>query len=273
MKTIALLTDFGLTDNFVGVMKGVILKINPCPVRKSLISNGAWVRMVDITHEVLRHDITQAAFLLKSSYEYFPKGTIFLVVVDPGVGSRRRAIIIRSKDYFFVGPDNGVLSLAAKADGIKEIVTIENKSYFLKPISDTFQGRDIFAPTAAYLAQGKRLKSFGRALKTIKQLNIASPKISKNILKGEVIYIDRFGNLVTNINPALFRRFTRNERFKIGIKGATINSIGSSYQAVSPGKPLAIFGSFNFLEISVNKGMAKKYFRAKKGLAINVLLV
>lgn len=260
MKTIALLTDFGLSDNFAGVMKGVILKIN------------SRARLVDITHEVLAHDIAGAAFLLKGSYKYFPKGTIFLVVVDPGVGSKRRPIIIRSRNYLFVGPDNGVLEPAACADGIREIVAIENKRYFLKPVSGTFHGRDVFAPVAAYLSKGKKPGLFGRPLNSVKQSGIPLPEVSKGILKGEVVYIDRFGNLVTNIDEALFKRFRRNRSFKIKIKDTKIDSLAGSYQAVRPGKPLAIFGSFGFLEISVNKGRAGKYFRAERGLAVEVML-
>lgn len=258
MKTIAILTDFGLSDNFVGVIKGVILKINPR------------VRLVDISHEICAHDTFQAAFLLKSSYRYFPKGTIFLVVVDPGVGSKRYPIIIRTKNYLFVGPDNGCLSLAACADGIEKIVVIENERYFLKPISFTFHGRDIFAPTAAHLSKGRDLNLFGRAVNSIKQLCIARPRVNKNILKGEIIYIDKFGNLITNIEEDLFRHFIRNKKFRILIKNTEIDSVVCSYQKVKPGEPLAIFGSFGFLEISINRGNARKFFLAKKGLAVSV---
>jgi hypothetical protein len=261
MQTIAILTDFGLDDNFVGVMKGVILKINPR------------ARIVDISHNVAFHDIAQAAFLLRSSYRYFPHQTIFLVVVDPGVGSKRAAIIIRSKNYFFVGPDNGVLSLAAYVDGIRKIVKIKNKRYFLKPFSSTFHGRDVFAPIAAYLSKGVSLDSFGQTLNSITQIDISLPRISKNILHGRIIYIDRFGNLITNIEKDLFKHFTEDKQFIIKIKRENINSIVSSYQAVEPAKPLAIFGSFGFLEISINKGNAKKYFRAKRDLPIDVQLI
>lgn len=258
MKTIALLTDFGTSDNFIGVMKGVILSINPR------------LNLVDISHNIRPQDISSAAFLLKSSYRYFPKRTIFLVVVDPGVGSKRSPIIIRSKNYFFVGPDNGVLGLAAKEDGVKEIIVIENKRYFLKPVSDTFHGRDIFAPVAAYLSKGRRCTLFGRTLNSIKELNIPEPRTGRDLLTGEIIHIDRFGNLVTNIDKNLFKRFTQNKRFKIKIKNRELDSTVRSYQAVKPGKPMAIFGSFGFLEISVNCGSAKRSLNAKKGTAVSV---
>lgn len=260
MKTVALLTDFGLSDNFVGVIKGVILKINPK------------LSLVDISHQVSPHDIVQAAFLLRNSYKYFPQGTIFLAVVDPGVGSKQHPIIIRSKNYFFVGPNNGCLSLAAEEDGIRKIVAIENKRYFLKPISHTFHGRDIFAPAAGHLSCQRRLNSFGETLSVIKHLDIAKPKASKGILKGEVVYIDRFGNLVTNIGEALFRRTTRNKRFKIKIKDIEIGSVVSSYQAVQEGKPLAIFGSFGLLEISLNKASAKRLLGVAKGDSVKIFV-
>jgi hypothetical protein len=261
MQTIAILTDFGLDDNFVGVMKGVIIKINPR------------VRIVDISHNIAFHDIAQAAFLLRTSYKYFPSQTIFLVVVDPGVGSKRAAIIVRSKNYFFVGPDNGVLSLAAYADGIRKVVKIKNERYYLKPYSNTFHGRDIFAPTAAYLAKGVSIDSFGSKLNSITKIDISLPKIRKNILQGKIIYIDRFGNLITNITEELFKHFTKDKQFIIKINKENIKSIVNSYQAVEPAKPLAIFGSFGFLEISLNKGNAKKYFRAKRNLAIDIQLI
>jgi hypothetical protein len=260
MKTVALMTDFGLSDNFVGVMKGVILTINP------------QVTLVDISHDIKPQDVISAAFLLKTSYRYFPKGTIFLVVVDPTVGSTRKPIIIQCRNYFFVGPDNGVLSLAAIEDGIRRIVLIENKRYFLKPPSDTFHGRDIFAPASAYLSKDKLLHIFGRTLDSIKTLNISAPKISKNILKSEIVYIDRFGNLVSGIDKVSFVRFTQNKKFKIKIKGVELNSVVKSYQAVKSGKPLAIFGSFGFLEISVSRSSAQRYLNAKKGTAISIII-
>lgn len=261
MKTIALLTDFGLSDNFVGVIKGVILRINPR------------VRLVDISHAVTAHDIPQAAFLLKSSYRYFPEGTVFLVVVDPGVGAKRRPLIIRSRNYLFVGPDNGCLSPAAAKDGIKRIIAIENKRYFLQPLSHTFHGRDIFAPVAAQLARGKNLRLFGRPLKSIRQLELPQPEIRKNTLRGEIIYIDRFGNLVTNIEQSLFKRFTRDKRFKIRIKDSSIDNVVSSYQAAKPGAPLAVFGGFGNLEISLNQGSAEKSLRANRGLAVDIRII
>jgi len=258
-KTIALLTDFGLDDNFVGVMKGVILNINPN------------VNLVDISHSIKPHDIFEAAFLLKGTFKYFSKGTIFLVVIDPGVGTERKPIIVRTKSYFFIGPDNGVLSLAAEEDGIKHVIEIKNKRYFLKPVSTTFHGRDIFAPAAAHISKGKTPTSLGKLQGNMKRLNIPETLLDKNTLKGRIIHIDRFGNLITNIKRDLFTQFSRNRKFKIRIRNKSINRISQSYQAVKPGYPLAIFGSLDYLEISVNRKSAKDYFSAKKGTGIDVI--
>lgn len=244
MSIITLLTDFGLEDNFVGVMKGVILGINPV------------ARIVDITHNVRPQDIMSAAFLLKGSYRFFPKGTIHLVVVDPGVGSKRKAIIVKTMDYYFVGPDNGVLSIALSE--IEKIINITNEKYFLKSVSNTFHGRDVFAPVAGYLSKGVQLERFGREVREYKKLDI--PKVKAG--KGQIIYIDRFGNLVTNIPKGVSG--------KIQFKGISIDKISSSYAEVEIGMPLAIFGSFGNLEISIREGSARDYFHAKIGDEVRI---
>lgn len=259
MKTIAILTDFGLDDNFVGVMKGVILGINP------------YVNLVDITHSIEPQNIRQAAFLLKTSFRYFPAGTIFLVVVDPGVGSERNALVVRTKNYFFVSPDNGVLSPAVNNDGRREIIRITNERYFIKPVSTTFHGRDIFSPVAAYLSKGENIKNFGPQIKIMKKLIIPEPTPGKNTLRGEVIYIDRFGNLVSNIERKHLGLGQSGKNIAIEINNKSINSISGAYHEIGPGKPLAIFGSSGFLEISVDCGSAQKYFRAKAGDKVKLL--
>lgn len=258
-KTIALLTDFGLSDNFVGVMKGVILAVNPR------------VHLVDISHAVNPQDIVEGALLLKSSYAYFPKGSIFLVVIDPGVGSRRKPAIIKTHNYVFVGPDNGVLSIAAQEDRIQEVRCIENEKYFMRPVSNTFHGRDIFAPTAAYLSKGVKHSQFGKVLKSMKKINIQKPTITKHRVGGKVIYIDRFGNLITNISKGILERFTQYRKCTAQIENVRIPSMVDSYQAVKYGKPLAIVGSFGFLEISVNGGSAEKYFKADKNTRVDII--
>ncbi|MFH1339524.1 MAG: SAM-dependent chlorinase/fluorinase [Candidatus Omnitrophota bacterium] len=263
---ITLLTDFGLCDNFAGVIKGVILGIN------------AKADIVDISHSVKPGDIFQGAFLLESSYKYFPAGTIHLVIVDPGVGSKRHAIIAKTGRYYFVGPDNGVLSLALKAEGkAADIVSITNQEFFLKPVSSTFHGRDIFAPAAAYLSRGISITEFGTLQKSYKSLKFNRPRIislpagkGKKILQGRIVYIDRFGNLITDIREELFRKFVGKGKFRIYFKNKVIDRVSKSYADAKKDKPLAIFGSFANLEISVSRGSARDYFRAKEGLGVRV---
>lgn len=253
MRIITLLTDYGLEDNFVGVMKGVILGINPN------------VRIVDITHCVKPQDIIGAGFLLKGSYRFFPEGTIHLVVVDPGVGSKRNAIVVETSDYFFIGPDNGVLSLAL--DSVRKVVRITNERYFLRPVSSTFHGRDIFAPVAGYLSKGISVDRFGKETKRCKDLNIPKAKKDGDRIIGQVVYIDHFGNLITNIDKKVFNRFVCK---KIRFKGTYINKISINYRQTKKRSPLAIFGSFGNLEISIREGNAKDYFCAGVGDVVSV---
>lgn len=259
VSIISLLTDFGLDDNYVGVMKAVILNINPD------------AKILDLTHNIKRHNKLEAAFLLKGSFRYFPKGTIFLVVVDPGVGSKRKAIIIKTKNYTFIGPDNGVLSLALKETRIDRIIEITNKRYFLKPISDTFHGRDIFSPVSGFLSKGEPLENFGKEIKGFKDLEIPEVKIKDNGLFGEIIYIDHFGNLISNIGKDIFYDFIDKKKFKIHFKKEVFEKTNKGYAEVNTGEPLIIFGSFNNLEISINRGSALSYFKAKEKDKIEVI--
>lgn len=259
MLTISLLTDFGINDNFSGVIKAVILKINPN------------LRLIDITHSINPQDILQAAFLLASSYRFFPRGTIHLVVVDPGVGSQRKKILIQSENYYFIAPDNGVLDLTLRRERVKKIIEITNERYFLKPLSNTFHARDIFSPVAAYLSKGVKPSLFGKPIKKIKSLDIPKPKSKTDILSGEVIYIDRFGNLISNIDTDTLARFIKNKKIKIRIKNKTINHLSASYSEANPFKPLAIVDSFNRLEIALNSGSAAHELKAKKGTRIEII--
>ena len=258
---ITLLTDFGLNDNFVGVVKGVILGINPK------------VNIVDISHGIKPRDILQAAFLLKSSYHYFPRQTIHLVIIDPGVGSERKSIVVKTKDYYFIGPDNGVLSLALKKEiKIIDIISISNKRFFLKPISSTFHGRDIFAPVAAYLSCGRNITDFGVPQKSFRHLDFPQPKTKGRALQGQIIYIDHFGNLITNIQETIFRKFVKERQARISLGGQIIDKVSRSYLEVEKNKPLAIFGSFGTLEISLSCGSARDYLRAREGQKVEVSL-
>ncbi|MBN3040542.1 MAG: SAM-dependent chlorinase/fluorinase [Candidatus Omnitrophica bacterium] len=252
MKIIALLTDFGLKDQYAGLMKAVILGINPK------------ARIVDISHNVRAHDIKEAAFLLSASFKYFPRRSIFVVVVDPGVGSERRPIIIKTKNYYFIGPDNGVLSLAAREDGIKAVRAVENKNFFLSKVSSTFHGRDIFAPAAAYFLKGRPFACFGRQIRVIKEISFPQPKISKSKITAEVIHADRFGNLVTNMKEKHLKGFGPGE-IKASMGNKKITRKYSTYAQARPGEPFFITGSSGFLEISLKNKSAKEFFKIKNG--------
>ncbi|OQX79347.1 MAG: hypothetical protein B6D56_07285 [Candidatus Omnitrophica bacterium 4484_70.1] len=249
---VGLLTDFGDRSNFVGVMKGVILKINP------------YAKLVDITHKISFGSVREALFLLYKSYSYFPEGTIFVVVVDPQVGSERKALAIKTKNYYFVGPDNGVLSWAVFEDGVEKIIEVKNKKYFLKNISSTFHGRDIFAPVAAYISRGVKIEKLGKRIKRIKKLDFPQVKIKKDTLKGEILYIDSFGNLVTNIKKDAFLNFVKNKKFIAILNGKKIRKLHNFYSQAKSGIPFFIEGSFSFLEISLYLSSAKEYFKAKE---------
>ena len=257
MGVIALLTDFGLDDNFVGVMKGTIYRINP----------GA--RIIDLCHQVESHNIREAALLLKSSYPYFPEGTVFLAVVDPGVGTMRKSVIVETERYLFVAPDNGVLSFLMEGD-IKRIIQITNEEYFLKPVSRTFHGRDIFAPVAAHLSKGENVEKFGPRIREIDRLEFPEPQVKNKRLVGEVIYVDRFGNLITNINQDTFLRYIEGKKFQIVIGKAKISKISSSYQEGKQAQLIAIFGSFDNLEISLYRDNAFRRLNLNKGSKIYI---
>ena len=260
---ITMLTDFGVEDEYVGVMKGVI----------ATISSSA--QIVDISHHIARHDVQQAAFVLKHAYRYFPKGSIHIVVVDPGVGGHRKILCLKHNGHFFIAPDNGVLSLVVHNKKAEALCDVTNDRYFLKPVSHTFHGRDIFAPVAAHLAEGVVMSAFGKELaqKNMHLLTVSVPIVSADELIGEVISIDRFGNLVTNIERQTYLAYTRdrgpgNVVIKLGDYG--IRGVSQSYEAVKTGTPVAIFGSRNLLEISVNQAKANTYFGATVGQTVKL---
>lgn len=258
MNCVSLVTDFGSSDNFVGVMKAVILKINPR------------AQIVDLCHMIKPQDIFTAAFLLNSAYMYFPRGTVHLVVVDPGVGSKRKGIIVKTKDYFFVAPDNGVLGLLLRKERPIKIVEIRNMHYFLKPVSSTFHGRDIFAPVAAHLSCGEGIDNFGKSLTSYNKLEFPKIKISADTLIGKIIYIDRFGNLVSNIEKKDFFNFVKKNKYKIFIGNKVIDRLSEGYSDSVPIKPLALFDSFGFLELAVDSHSAEKLLNVKRGTAIKI---
>lgn len=252
-RIITLLTDFGLNDPFVGVMKGVILKINPD------------AEIIDLTHNVPSYDIFAGAFALFESYKYFPSGTIHVAIVDPGVGGKRKNIIITTKDYTFITPDNGITSLALKNEKILHIYEITNPKYILRNKSNTFHGRDVFAPAAAYLSKGVNPGLIGKELNDYN--NIEFPEIHRkgDSLIAELIYIDKFGNCVTNI-PHTLAEEIKNIRFK----KLTIDRISKSYEEGRSSEAIAVIGSAGFLEIAVNRKSAAAAFGIKLGNKITV---
>jgi len=253
---ITLLTDFGYGDPYVAAMKGVIYTINP------------HVNIIDITHNVPPHNIRAGAIILWSTYKYFPKGTIHLVVVDPGVGTKRKPIVIYSKNYIFIGPDNGVLTLAANEDGIeKTYEIISNTKYLKREISFTFHGRDIFAPIAAYISRGVSINELAKETSLTFSLNIPKYTIKNSQIIGEIIYIDHFGNLITNIPKGIAEKilaFYRN--YEVNIKNKVISAkFVKAYGNAKEGEPLLIINSFNLLELSINLGNAAQRYAANVG--------
>lgn len=250
MPAITLLTDFGHKDNFVGIMKGVIARIAPS------------ANIIDLCHEIPAQDIRAGAFCLKTAYAYFPKGTIHVVVVDPGVGSKRLPILVKTKDYYFIGPDNGVLSLALDELKIIDIIRLDNAKFHLPRVSNTFHGRDIFSAVAAHIAKGMRYSKCGTRIKQYKKITLPKPHITSAAIHAEIIYIDRFGNLITNVSAA-----DAGKRINplITIKNKVISGIKVSYAGARPGEALAIWGSAGFLEIAVNCASAQKKLKAAIG--------
>ncbi len=238
MPIITLTTDFGTRDWFVGSMKGVILGINP------------QAQIVDITHEAPPGDVRTGAFALAASYRCFPRLTVHVAVVDPGVGSQRAAIAVRTADYFFVGPDNGVLSLALAREKVLEIRRIENAALLRQPVSETFHGRDVFAPVAARLTQGVLLDSLGAKLDGYARLDWSQPRVVGGALRGEIIYIDRFGNCITNLGAP------GSSAGKVRVAGTVEARVRQFYQQGALGEPIAVVGSTGLLEIAINGGNA-----------------
>lgn len=252
---ISLLTDFGTKDHFAGTMKGVIKKLNPR------------ADIVDICHEVKPQDVRGAAFLLKCAYNYFPKNTLHVAVVDPGVGSKRKIILVKTKNYFFLAPDNGVLSYVLEKEEIQNVTEITNEKYWLKTVSRTFQGRDIFAPVAAHLSKDVPPRRLGKTIEPCELTLFPSPlpRPRHKYIEGEIIYVDCFGNLITNIPEGALRAFTSAK-----INGGKIKTLASSYSGGKPGELIALYGGTGFLEIACVNGNAHKKLRVKAGGVIKI---
>jgi S-adenosylmethionine hydrolase len=247
---ITLLTDFGTADYFVGAVKGAILSVNPRAV------------IVDITHEIPPQDIEAAAFTLLAAYKTFPAGTIHVAVVDQGVGSTRRPIILSANEQFFVGPDNGLFTYIYDREPSHRAFHVTADKYFRSELSSTFHGRDIFAPVAAALSNGVNPRKFGPRINDAVRLPVSlEPEVLKNgDVRGRIIHIDRFGNCITNITRDLVKPGT-----SLTINRKTIRNFRNFYGEDSTNTPFAIWGSAGFLEISVNGASAAKVLRAKCG--------
>ncbi len=257
---VTLLTDFGIKDHYVASMKGVILRINP------------HCKMVDITHEIPPQDIFEGAFVLANAYSYFPEGTVHLAVVDPEVGGKREPILIVTDRYFFVGPDNGIFSLALQKEKVKGAYTLSEKRFHLPEVSQTFHGRDIFAPVAGHLTLGISPEALGKEIDSWKRLSFPSPIFQDRSLKGKVVHIDSFGNLITNIDRDRFYQFTKNRPFLVQAGKMEIRDLKSGYYEAKKGEAIALFGSTGLLEISVREGSAQKIFKIKKGDEVRIQL-
>jgi len=253
-KLITLTTDFGLLDPYVAEIKAVIYGINPN------------AKIVDISHQIEKFNIRMGAYVLASAAPYFPKGTIHIAVVDPGVGTKRKPILIETEDSFLIGPDNGVLALAAEKQGIKHVYEIANPKYMLPKVSTTFHGRDIFAPVAGHLSKGVLPSEFGPEIRQIVKPQFAKIVRRGSMLVGEVMHIDGFGNIITNFTAKELESLGIGEKLNFKIGETTLKlRLCRAYAEVEAKKPLAIIGSHDFLEISVNKGNAAKMFKVKAG--------
>lgn len=259
MATIALITDFGTKDWFVGSMKAVINRINP------------HASMVDITHHVAPGDIHAGAFVLNNCFHFFPKSTVFVAVIDPGVGSQRQGIVVHTKDYFFVGPDNGIFSRIIQTCDNHRVYRIENPLYCNTPISTTFHGRDIFAPVGAHLSQGIAPTDFGQRLHTWVTISWPKPTVIQNKICGEIVYIDHFGNAITTIDSSYFN-YQKKQTYTVLIKGKEPIPFCFYYHQVEEKMPLALINSSNLLEIAVRDGNAAQQLDLHKGLAVEVTI-
>jgi S-adenosylmethionine hydrolase len=255
---IALLTDFGSRDHYAGAMKGVALGINP------------EATLVDITHDIQPHDVLGGALELAASYKFFPSGTVFLVVVDPGVGSARHGLAAEAGGYKFVAPDNGVLTLVFNDAAPKRVVELTERRYARATVSRTFEGRDRFAPAAAWLTKGIELSGLGRPLTTWQTLQVPDPVISDAMIAGQVLRVDRFGNLVTNIDRRTFDRFAGAGGIEITAGTFAVEKVVATYSEAEAGSVCALFGSTERLEIAVNGGSAAERLQLARGGRVTI---
>jgi len=250
---LTLLTDFGTSDGYVAAMKGTALSLS------------STLRVIDITHEVPSQDIFRAALILKQVARTFPEGTVHVVVVDPGVGTDRRPIAVESRGQYFVGPDNGVLTLAATPP--RQAFQITNPDLMRAKLSDTFHGRDLFAPAGARLACDTSIEDVGPALDSIEEIPLPAPTLSQGTIVGEVIYADRYGNLMINVTEDQLAALDR-ESIQVSISGITIEGLKQTYADVRLGELVAYIGSTGYLEVARREGNARHYLGAPRGAQV-----
>lgn len=258
---VAFLSDFGTRDHYAGTMKGVVLGV--CPE----------ATLVDIGHEIAAHDVLAGALELAACYRYFPSGTIFVVVVDPGVGSSRRGLAADCGDYKFVAPDNGVLSAVFRETPPKKVVELTERKYARPTVSRTFEGRDRFAPAAGWLAKGIALVSLGKAVTDYRLIDLPAPAIGTHEITGEVVRVDRFGNLITNIDRRAVQQMADGGAVAITAGGRDIPRLVATYADAPAGEPCALFGSTDHLEIAVNAGDAAQALGLGRGARVGVRVV
>jgi S-adenosylmethionine hydrolase len=258
---IGLLSDFGLKDPYVAEMKAVILGI--CED----------LQIVDISHGIEKFDVRMGAFVLASAIPYFPEDTVYVAVVDPGVGTKRRPIVVETNSSLLVGPDNGLLMLAAEKEGVKHVYKVDNKALMLSRISRTFHGRDIFAPVAAYLAAGRHPSEVGSEINDYFIPRYAKPAVENNALIGEVLHIDDFGNVITNISEKDLNKLDAKRDVFLSVKlerKALSLRYCSAYGEVKINELLAVIGGHGFLEIAANQGNAARKLNTIAGMNVRI---
>lgn len=256
---ITLTSDFGLQDYYVAAMKASILEVNPN------------VRLIDISHQIPPQDIMAGAWVLRNSAFLFPKGTVHLAVVDPGVGTDRKPVAVEIDGHYFIGPDNGLFSLLN--DEQYSAFEITNKQFYSERQSNTFHGRDIFAPAAAHLSANKDLHAMGKPVDELVSYRWASPITDDEGIQGMVLHIDHYGNLISNITAEQLRVVQQRGNFKIYVGSAILKKVNTTFADVSDGEPAAIIGSSGMLEVIINKGNASEMLSVQKGAAISVISI
>jgi S-adenosylmethionine hydrolase len=255
---ITLTTDFGMNDHLVGTMKGVILNINPA------------ARIVDINHNVVPYDILDGALCLGNAYKYFPSRTIHVIIVDPGVGTDRRPLLVSGEKQFFVAPDNGVLSVVFEREPCT-VRHITAQHYFLNPASPTFHGRDIFAPTAAWLSKTLATEAFGEVITDFARFSMPKAKSNGQAVKGVVLRADAFGNLMTNLTAEdLPAGVLDGGPIQLTVNGKQVLKFAQTFAGGGPGEPIAVLGSAGYLEIAVNRGNAARALGANRGAEVTL---